>query len=139
MIILDTNVLSELISKAPDERVLSWLDGLPRIAVWTTSISVFELKFGVGIMPHGKRRDALGEAVDGLLATLLENRVLPFDTSAASQSAAAAVLRKASGRPVEIRDLLIAGVAASSGAVLATRNLKDFDGIGLELINPWAS
>jgi toxin FitB len=138
MIILDTNVLSELISKSPDERVLKWVDGLPRITVWTSSVSVFELQYGISILPEGKRRDSLGKAVDDLFNVLLENRIMPFDTSAAGRSVAAAATHRAQGRPVEVRDLLIAGIALSSGASLATRNLKDFEGIGLDLINPWA-
>ena len=137
MIILDTNILSELISKSPDRKVLVWLDALPRISIWTTSVSAFELQYGVSILPSGKRRETLSTAVDDLLHSLLENRIMPFDTSAASRAASAAAARKALGRPVEIRDLLIAGIANASGAALATRNLKNFEGIGLELINPW--
>ena len=137
MIILDTNILSELISKSPDRKVLVWLDALPRISICTTSVSAFELQYGVSILPSGKRRETLSTAVDDLLHSLLENRIMPFNTSAASRAASAAAARKALGRPVEIRDLLIAGIANASGAALATRNLKNFEGIGLELINPW--
>lgn len=137
MIILDTNVLSEFMQSTPTSRVRDWLDAQPTDTIWTTSISVMELRSGVEILPSGKRRDHLGNSLDILITRLFVERILPFDLQAAEMSARIFAKRRGSGRPVEWRDAQIAGVALSRNARLATRNLRDFDAVGLELINPW--
>jgi toxin FitB len=138
MIILDTNVLSELIKGEPETRVMQWLDEEPRISIWTSAISLFEIGHGIGIMPEGRRRAALSESLDRLVGDLLENRIAPFDSQAASRAADYSAKRKSLGRPVEFRDIMIAGIALSSGARLATRNIRDFEHSEITLVNPWA-
>jgi toxin FitB len=137
VIILDTNVLSALTAEVPDPTVAKWLDRCPRISIWTASVCLFEMKYGLNIMPEGKRRRALGQAIQTLIDDILENRIAAFDFTAAVHAAEFSGKRKALGRPVEIRDVMIAGVALSTGATLATRNIRDFEHSGLELVNPW--
>lgn len=137
MILLDTNVLSALIANVPDENVVSWLDSEPRISVWTTSVNVFEIKFGLNTMPEGKRRRALETAFQKLTQDLLENRIASFDVSAAQHAANISARQKSVGHNVEIRDTMIAGIASASRARLATRNLRDFQEAGITLVNPW--
>ena len=137
MIILDTNVLSALTAEVPDPTVAKWLDRCPRISIWTTSVCLFEMKFGLNIMPEGKRRRALGQAIQTLIEDILENRIAAFDFTSALHAAEFSGKRKVLGRPVEIRDVMIAGVASATGATLATRNIRDFEYSGLELVNPW--
>jgi toxin FitB len=137
MILLDTNVLSTLISETRDVAVVQWLDRRPRVSVWTTSVNVFEVKYGLNIMPDGKRRRVLEEKFQTLVADFLENRIATFDVNAALHAAAFSSNRRSLGRPVEIRDTMIAGLAISLGAELCTRNIRDFEHSGLELVNPW--
>jgi toxin FitB len=137
MIILDTNVVSTLISETRDVRVVQWLDRRPRVSIWTTSVNVFEVKHGLNIMPDGKRRKVLEDTFNNLIADFLENRIATFDVNAAVHAAAFSSKRRSMGRPVEIRDTMIAGLAISLGAALCTRNIRDFEHSGLELVNPW--
>ena len=138
MIILDTNVLSALMLRKPDAHVVSWLDQQPVESVWTTSITLFEVYFGIGILPDGRRRNNLRGAFDRMLREDFAGRVLGVDTSAAACAAQIAAQRRVSGRQVEIRDMLIAGAALSRRAALATRNTRHFEECGLELVNPWS-
>lgn len=137
MIILDTNVLSELMRRAPDSAVLAWLDRQPPLSIWITSITLFECQFGLALMPIGRRRQALETSFAALLAEDLDKRVLAFDTEAAAQAAALAAQRQLAGRPVDIRDTQIAGIAQSRRATVATRNLKHFEGLSVPVVNPW--
>ena len=137
MIILDTNVLSELMRRAPSPAVLAWLDRQPPLSVWITSITLFECQFGLALMPHGRRRQALESSFAALLAEDLDSRVLALDTEAAAQAAALAAQRQLAGRPVDMRDTQIAGIAQSRRATLATRNLKHFEGLSVPVVNPW--
>ena len=121
MIILDTNVVSELMRRDPAPGVLHWLDMQPAQSVWLTTITLFESRLGLALLPPGRRRDALTLAFDQLLAIDLENRVLPFDTEAAAQAALLAADRQRSGRPVDIRDTQIAGIAQARASVAAAR------------------
>lgn len=138
MIILDTNVLSELMRRDPAPTVLRWLDLHPSQSVWITTITLFESRLGLALLPAGKRRDALAQAFDQLLMLDLENRVLPFDSEAAAQAALLAADRQRSGRPVDIRDTQIAGIAQARRATLATRNLRHFEGLSVTVVDPWA-
>ena len=139
MIVLDTNVISGLMREPQETAVLAWLDRQPAEAVWTTSLSIFEIRFGIELLARGRQRRALEDAFDRVLATLLEERILPFDRTAAEASSAMAAERQRRGRPVEIRDLQIAGIAFARKAVLATRNTAHFEGVGLALVNPWTA
>ena len=137
MIILDTNVLSELMCRAPDSAVLAWLDRQPPLSIWITSITLFECQFGLALMSIGRRRQALETSFAALLAEDLDKRVLAFDTEAAAQAATLAAQRQLAGRPVDIRDTQIAGIAQSRRATVATRNLKHFEGLSVPVVNPW--
>ncbi len=139
MILLDTNVLSELMRRQPEERVIAWLDAQPQESVWTTSISIFETRLGLERLAVGKRRRALEEAFGAMIDEDFENRVVVFDRPAAEAAASLAAERFRAGRPVDFRDVQIAGITAARKATLATRNLRHFDGLGLNLIDPWAS
>ena len=139
MIILDTNVISALMQSKPEPAVVAWLDQQPSKSIWTTSVSVFEIRFGLNILPDGQRRRRLVESFEQALRLDLENRVLDFDTSAAQYGAEIAARLRETGRPVEIRDVQIAGIIASCRGVLATRNSKHFLDTGVPLVDPWGS
>jgi len=137
MIILDTNVLSALMVHPADTRVVHWLDQIDPDTVWITTITVFEVQFGLDILVQSKRKKTLQERFENLLVTQLENRILPFDTAAAQRTAALSAQRKKHGIVVDFRDSVIAGITISKQATLATRNVKHFDDLEIELINPW--
>ncbi len=137
MIILDTNVLSELMRSAPDPAVVAWLDGQAAESVWLTSITLFEARMGLALLPSGKRRRALEDSFEQLLAQELEHRVLPFDAEAAAQAALLGAARQQAGRVADMRDTQIAGIAMARRATLATRNLKHFDDLTTPVFNPW--
>jgi predicted nucleic acid-binding protein len=139
MIILDTNVLSALMQSQPDAQVVAWLDEQPAESVWTTNITVFEARYGLDLLPEGARKASLCERFASLLQDDLENRVLVFDGNAAAEAAVLASARKANGRPVDMRDTLIAGIAQARRATLVTRNLRHFDDLTVPVVNPWAS
>ena len=139
MMILDTNVLSELMKERPEARVVSWLDALPAHSVWTTAVTVFEIRHGLRILPDGRKRRSLESVFEDVLRVELGGRVLDFDSAAAGEAAAIAVKLRGIGLPVEVRDVFIAGtVAAHAGSMLATRNTKDFQNTGISLIDPWS-
>jgi hypothetical protein len=137
MIILDTNVLSALMRSIPEPVVVTWLDAQPSASVWTTTINVFEIRYGLNILPQGKKRETLQGAFEHALAQDLENRVLDFDPGASHEAAAIAARLRAIGRPVEMRDVLIAGIVAARHGTLATRNTAHFIDTGISLVNPW--
>jgi predicted nucleic acid-binding protein len=139
MIILDTNVLSGLMRSTPDPPVVRWLDEQPAPSLWTTSVTLFEVRHGLLSLPAGRRRTQLQDAFEQLLRHDLEGRVLDFDAEASAAAAEIAARNRASGRPVDVRDVLIAGIARSRRAALATRNARHFEGTGVELVDPWAS
>jgi predicted nucleic acid-binding protein len=136
MIVLDTNVLSALMHSAPDKNVVAWLDRQPRTSIWTTSVTVLEVQFGLQIMVGGKRQYALRQAFKGVLASV-GHRVLPFDAAAAQQAGDLMATRQKKGRSVELRDTMIAGIVLAQRATLATRNTSHFDDISTPLIDPW--
>jgi len=136
MIILDSNVLSELMRPRPEPRVIAWLDRQPPASIWTTSVTVFEIRFGLHLMPAGKRHTLYSEGFEKLLEGL-DHRIAPFDTEAAEQASALMVSRKIHGRPRDLRDTMIAGIVLSRHATLATRNVSHFDDISALLIDPW--
>lgn len=139
MIILDTNVVSALMRDEPDPSVVAWLDGLPPESIWTTSITVFEVRLGLEILAAGKRRRQLEEAFAKALEEDFEGRVLPFDQSAAQAAGRISAERRRVGRTIEIRDVQIAGIVSVRKATLATRNTRHFQGCGLVLDDPWSA
>ena len=137
MIILDTNVLSALMRTEPEAHVVAWLDLQPTESVWITSITLFEARLGLALLPKGRRRATLEAAFASLLQEDLENRVLDFDSAAATEAAGLAAARRRAGRPVDIRDTQIAGIALARRATLATRNLCHFEDLNVPLVDPW--
>ncbi len=137
MIILDTNVLSAMMQARPDTQVVAWLDSQPAQAIWLSSITLFEARYGLAVLPEGQRKTHLQEQLEHLIQDDFENRVLPFDAGAASQAAALAAQRKARGRPVDMRDTFIAGIALARRASIATRNTRHFDDLSVTVVNPW--
>jgi hypothetical protein len=139
VIILDTNVLSALMRTAPDAKVVAWLDRQAADSIWITSITVFEVRFGLAVLPAGRRRQALEAAFARVLEDDLERRVLEFDGTAAEAAAALAAGRQRAGRPVDLRDTLIAGVVVARRATLATRNTRHFADVKVPVVNPWTA
>ena len=137
MILLDTNVVSALMRRDPDRAVVAWLDDQPTESVWTTSVTVFEVRLGLQILDPGRRRRQLEQAFNELLRLDLQDRIQPFDVAAAAAAAGIAARQRHSGRTVEIRDVQIAGICAARKATLATRNLRHFTDAGVNLIDPW--
>src|SRR5207245_7572760 len=136
MIILDTNVLSALMRQIPDRKVIDWLDGQPRTSIWTTSVTILEVQFGLQIMAAGKRRSLLMQAFGGLLEKI-EQRVAAFDAPAAQQAADLMLTRHKKGRPGDLRDTMIAGIVLAHHATLATRNIAHFEDVAVSVVNPW--
>ncbi|KAB1641694.1 type II toxin-antitoxin system VapC family toxin [Gulosibacter chungangensis] len=139
MIVLDTNVISEIFRPEPDLRVVAWIEGL-QDDVAITSVTLAELLAGVARLPDGKRRSTLAARINMALEPYRDTRaILPFDESAAEQYAAVLVARERDGRPIHTADAQIAAICRANGAICATRNTSDFEGTGIELINPWAA
>lgn len=137
MIILDTNVISELITNAPDPVVRAWANRQPKGELVTTSITVMELRAGVEKLLQSRRRKKLEDDINWALDDLLQGRVLNFDRRAADAAAAWFGLCRRDGRTVPTTDFQIAGIAISRRIPIATRDIGDFEGIGVKLINPW--
>ena len=137
MIVLDTNVVSALINPMRDAAVSSWFADRVTSSLYLTAVNEAELRFGLAIMPPGRRRDGLASALERMLRTGFANRILPFDSDAAMAYAAVASGRRASGRPVAQADCQIAAIARSRGMAVATRNVRDFVDMGIAVIDPW--
>lgn len=137
MIILDTNVLSEVMKPSPSARVLSWLAEHPPSRMFTTTITQAEILHGLELLPAGKRRAALESAVEAMFEEDFAGRILPFDSSAARMFPQVAAARRTAGRPATQFDAQIAAIARSRGAILATRNTSDFEHCGVAVLNPW--
>ena len=137
MIVVDTNVISELTRQAPAPEVVSWLDALAADEVATTAITAAELLYGIERLPDGHRKAELSAAVHGLLSDDFQGRVLAFDEQAASRYAEIVSRRERLGRPIGVADAQIAAIFRATGATLATRNTDDFEETGIDLINPW--
>jgi len=135
VIILDTMVLSALMRQIPDPTVLSWLNKQPQTSIWTTAVTVFEIRYGLHIMPAGKRQMLLLEAFEKLLQEL-GHRIASFDDAAAKHASHLMAKRQNKGRPVELRDTMIAGIVLAHNTTLATRNVDHFEDIPA-VINPW--
>jgi hypothetical protein len=137
MIIIDTNVISELLRPTPEPAVEAWLGEQDGLSIYLTAISEAELRYGVAIMTSGKRRDGLGNAIDRILRDDMAGRILPFDSAAARAYADIAANRRSAGKPISQADCQIAAIARAHNAPLATRYTFDFEGCGIDLINPW--
>lgn len=138
MILLDTNVLSEMMRASPEPRVLRWMDSLPEAEIWISAVSVAEIRLGIALVPEGKRKESLAEVVEAMFREDFADACLPFDLSAATEYALIVASRTRQGRPISVEDAQIAAIARASGLTLATRNTKDFEGTdGLVLVNPW--
>jgi hypothetical protein len=139
MIVLDTNVLSSMMQDNPDPLITAWLAAQPRSLTWTTAISVFEIQHGLLIMAAGAKQRKLQALFDQAVRQDFSGRVLPFDSNAAIETAGIAAKLRSIGRPIDMRDAMIAGTVAAHGATLATRNTKHFVDAGIPLIDPWQS
>ena len=137
MILLDTNVLSAMMRVAVEPTVERWFDAQPPESVWTTTVTIFEIRFGLALLAPGRRRDRLYQAFERAIDEILGGRVLPFDSPAAEIAATIAARQRQAGRSAEIRNVLIAGITAARKAALATRNTRHFADLGIVLIDPW--
>ncbi|HLM89608.1 MAG TPA: type II toxin-antitoxin system VapC family toxin [Streptosporangiaceae bacterium] len=137
MIILDTNVVSELMRPEPAMQVAGWVRSRDRRELYMTSITLAEIRYGIARLPDGRRKQVLLDTADDIFREF-SDQVLPVDVAAAESYAVIASTRERAGKPITGFDALIAAACRSRGAALATRNLPDFDGTGIEVIDPWA-
>ncbi|HWH01830.1 MAG TPA: type II toxin-antitoxin system VapC family toxin [Pilimelia sp.] len=136
MIVLDTNVVSELMRAAPDPAVLAWIRERPGDDMCTTAVTVAEIRYGIARLPEGRRREALHQAATEIFAAF-SDQVLPFDLAAAGAYAAVVAQREVLGRPIDGFDAQIAAICRAHAATLATRNTKDFADTGVIVVDPW--
>ena len=139
MIVLDTNVLSEVLKPMPSEFVLRWLAAQDSAGVFTTTITQAEILYGIEVLPPGKRRVLFSAAIEKMFAKEFQDRVLPFDEDAARTFAKIVAARDAAGLPISQFDAMIAAIARSHRAAVATRNTADFERCGIQVINPWTA
>jgi len=139
VIIVDTNVISELMRPEPNPKVLAWIAAQPRAQLYTTHINQIEILYGIAVLPEGRRRDALKAAADGMFAEDFAGRLLPFGASAATRYAEIMLSRRHLGKPIEGFDALIAAIALAAGATVATRDVGGFSDCGLAIVDPWAA
>jgi len=137
VIIIDTNVISEVLKPRPSDAVVRWLTAQEPTAVFTTAVTKAEVLYGVESLPRGKRQAQLSAAIESMLVEEYEGRILSFDEYAAREYARIVAEREVAGRPISQFDAMIAAITRLHDAVLATRNLADFDRCGIDLINPW--
>jgi predicted nucleic acid-binding protein len=139
MIVLDTNVLSEVLRAVPESSVMDWLTIQPRVSLFTTAVTRGEILYGIRLLPDGKRRRGLWEAAKAIFDEDFAGQVLSFDNDAADMYADISASRRSAGKPISQFDAMIVAMTRSRGAGLATRNVKDFEDCGVELVNPWAA
>jgi toxin FitB len=139
MILLDTNVISAVMQPQPAKAVTTWFDQQAEEDVWTTTISVFEVRFRLACLEQGRRRRDLEEAFQAFLDVDISGKIAAFDLTAAGLAADLAARRRSIGRPVEYRDTWIGGIALARRASIATRNVGHFDDLGVPIIDPWAA
>lgn len=139
MIVLDTNVLSELIRPEPSARVVAWVDARDSSELAITALTAAELRAGVALLPDGARKRELGKRIEGLVAETFAGFVLAFDADASSYYAEIVTVRTRAGRPIGAFDAQIAAVCRRHDATLATRNTADFTDTGIELVDPWTA
>jgi hypothetical protein len=137
VIVLDTNVISELMRSQPSPAVVTWMSAQTLDDLFTTTITVAEVLYGVEILPKGKRRDQLVRQAQAIFAEDFSGRILSFDEQSARMFALIAATLRTRGRPIGDQDAQIAAIAHANGAALASRNTDDFEGCGVKLVNPW--
>ena len=137
MIVLDTNVVSVLMTDRPDTSVARWLDRFPPESVWTTVVTTFELRVGIELLPFSRKRQRLEEQFSRFVQEDIQDRVLPLDTRAAHEAAILSARRRLHGRPIDARDAMIAGIVLSRRAEFATRNVRHFADLEVTVIDPW--
>ena len=137
MIILDSNIVSALMREEPDRVIIAWLDLQRRDLLWTTAVTILEIQYGLAVMPMRQRRNQRLAAFGQVIVEDLENRILPFDQTAAEEAATLMASRHRAGRSVEPRDTMIAGIALAQRATLATRNVRHFDDLTVPVVDPW--
>ena len=138
MIVLDTPIVSELMRESPHAGVLAWVDARPTRDLFVTAVSEAEVLTGIAFLPEGRRKRSLADAASRAFSVLLGGRILPFDSAAAQAYADIAAARRATGRPISQADGQIAAIARSRGMAVATRNVRDFVDLEIDLIDPWA-
>ena len=139
MLVVDTNVASELMRPSPTPSVVAWIAERDASAMYLTAVSEAELRFGVAILPAGKRRTDLEAAMRRWLEIGFADRILPFDSASARAYAEIAADRRGAGRPIGEADCQIAAISRSRGATLVTRNVRDFEGTGVDVLDPWTT
>jgi len=138
MILLDTDVVSALMGVQPEQVVAVWLDKQPAASIWITSVTLMEIRYGLQTMPRGVRQEGMSNSFERLLNEMIEQRIAPFDAEAAEQAANLMSIRKSKGRPGDVKDTMIGGIAISTHATLATRNTKHFEDLPVTVVNPWS-
>lgn len=123
----------------PDAVVLGWIDNQPQASIWTTSVTLMEIRYGVQSLPAGKRRDRIRQAFDAVLREEIQDRFASFDSVAAEQAADLMARRKSQGRPMDLRDTMIAAIALATRATIATRNVEHFADLDVPIVNPWSA
>lgn len=139
MVILDTNVLSELMQQRANPLVLRWLDRQAELSVWTTSITIFEIRYGIDLLPKSRPRASLEVEFERFIEDDIQHRIVPFDAQAATVAAGLMAQRQRTGRSGDLRDTMIAGIVIASHATLATRNMRHFDDLSVPVVDPWVS
>lgn len=137
--VLDTNVVSELMRDHPNPKVLAWLDDQLTDNLFVTAVTEAEVRTGIAIMPEGARQFGLADAAARLFGVFFAERILPFDSDAAQAHAMLAAKRRSAGRPISQADCQIAAISHSRSATVVTRDVNDFEGCKVELINPWST
>lgn len=137
MIVLDTNVVSELMRPRADAAVVDWVDRQHAGDLWLTAVTLAELLYGIGRLPDGRRKADLATRLEAMVEEDLDHRIAVFDVTAASHYADIVVVRERAGRPISAADAQIAAICRSHGALLATRNIDDFAATGIAIANPW--
>jgi toxin FitB len=137
MVILDTNVISALMHQRPALAVRVWLDNQAELSVWTTSITVFEIRHGIELLPRGRRRQPLETEFERVMEEEIERRIVPFDAAAANTAGVLMAQRQRDGKPGELRDTMIAGIVIASHATPATRNIRHFADLSVSVVEPW--
>ena len=139
MIVVDTNVISELMRGEPDSAVLAWVAAQPRALLYTTYVNQAEILYGIGALPEGRRRTALAAAATAMFAEDFAGKILPFESRAGARYPEIVLARRHAGNPIEKFDALIAATTLAAGASIATRDIGGFAGCGLEVIDPWTA
>lgn len=137
MIVLDTNIISEFLKETPAPQVVRWLEGQARSAIFSTSVSQAAILYGINLLPPGRRQSGLEEAASRVFLQTFAGRLLAFDSDAARAYSVLVADRRRAGRPISFPDAQIAAIARSRGAAVATRNIRDFQDLGVALIDPW--